>query len=371
MSGTSFKPSYGGPAISVARLAKALSESGVEISVWAPDQSATIGFPTMLQSTKCLSGTLRHAILAFGKADVIHDNGLWWPHNSTLSCLAAEAVVPRIVSTRGMLEPWALRHKAWKKRFAWWLYQKKDLERAARLHATSDQEAENLRRLGLSVSVVSIPNGVDLPVEGALEVERARLTLGKTKIALFLGRIYPVKGLPMLIDAWARVRPAGWMLHIAGPDEAGHRLVVERAVAANRLEESVRFLGPVVIPERMLVYAAAALFILPSYSESFGMVVAEALAHGLPVLTTTGAPWPNLVARGCGWRTEPTSEGIANALREATSCGTATLRAMGAKGQDYVAREFSWSASAQRMIDLYKEVIAQSSNPSTARLARQ
>lgn len=359
LSGTSFVQSYGGPAVSVSSLAKALVHCGVEVGVWAPDGSATGAFAGGVgPCVRSFRGSLAKAIDSFGPISIIHDNGLWLPHNHALSRLADERLLSRIVSTRGMVEPWAIRHKGWKKRLAWRIYQKGDLQRAVRHHATSDQEAANLRRLGLGVPIVTIPNGVDLPNEGRLAAHRARLVTGREKVALFMGRIYPIKGLPMLVEAWGRVRPLGWRLHIAGPDQAGHRAAVERAIIANQISDRVSFLGPVGPDERMRVFASADLFVLPSYSESFGMAAAEALAHCLPVLTTTCVPWQKLTARGCGWSVEPTVEGLANALRDATSCNSETLREMGDRGREYVAADFSWSAASQSIVALYRDVMS-------------
>ena len=105
----------------------------------------------------------------------------------------------------------------------------------------------------------------------------------------------------MLIDAWARVRPEGWLLRIAGPDEAGHQKQLEGAVSAADLSEIVSFTGPVESQMKKSAFLDADLFVLPSHSESFGMVVAEALAYSVPVLTTTATPWSILRERGCGW----------------------------------------------------------------------
>lgn len=355
---TSLRPQYGGPAFSVASLAHALAKAGAETGLWAADSSTDFAALPPETAVRLLTGSESDALAAFGKPNVLHDNGIWLPHNHVFAAVAAERGIPRLVSTRGMLEPWAIRHKKWKKSLIWWLYQERDLQRAARHHATSDQEAANLQRLGLGVPIASIPNGVDLPDEGQLAAQHARLATGREKVALFLGRIYPIKGLPMLVDAWARVRPSGWTLNIAGPDEAGHRAVVEHAIIANRLGGCVRFLGPVEAQDRMKLYATADLFVLPSYSESFGMAVGEALAHNVPVLTTTAAPWTQLVASGCGWRVEPTTDGLVDGLREATSCDSGTLREMGARAREYVAAEFSWSAVAKGMIALYRDVIS-------------
>jgi glycosyltransferase involved in cell wall biosynthesis len=175
---------------------------------------------------------------------------------------------------------------------------------------------------------------------------------------VFLGRIYPVKGLPMLVAAWARARPAGWRLLIAGPDEAGHRREVEACVAAAGLSDVVSFAGPVWGEAKTALLRDADLFVLPSHSESFGMALAEALAHGLPVLTTTAVPWPMLEARGCGWRAEPTVEALADALATASACDGPTLSAMGQAGRALVAAEFGWGRAAAAFAALYAELRA-------------
>jgi glycosyltransferase involved in cell wall biosynthesis len=255
-----------------------------------------------------------------------------------------------------MLEPWAMNHKRLKKRLAWRLYQRSDLKRACCHHTTAEMEASNVQRLGLGVPVRVIPNGIDLPqLDPNAPAKNAR---GEKKTALFLGRIYPVKGLPMLIEAWARVRPNDWQLQIAGPDEARHRAVVEKMVCAAGLNEVVSFLGPIDSQEKSGVFFNADLFVLPTYSESFGMAIAEALAHGLPVLTTTGAPWPMLTQRRCGLWIDPNVDGLAAGLRQLTSLDSATLQAMGARGRKLVAEEFGWDRIAEQFVAMYESLIA-------------
>jgi len=361
LAGTSLRPAYGGPAYSVSRLAMALTEVGVQVGLWAPDQSAaTTQLLPAESSVQRLTGTESEALERFGKPDVLHDNGIWLLHNHRLAEIAAKRGIPRMVSTRGMLEPWAMNHKRSKKRVAWWLYQRRDLKRARCHHTTAKAEANNLQRLGFRVPVCVIPNGVDVPEVGRIAAiaEVGKAGGGERKKALFLGRIYPVKGLPMLIEAWAQVRPRGWILQIAGPDEAGHRAEVEQAVRAAGLAETISFLGPLEGRAKQSALFAADLFVLPTHSESFGMAIAEALAHGLPVLTTTGAPWPMLPERGCGWWVEPTVDGITEGLRQATSLDSATLQAMGAKGRDLVAAEFGWQRVAKQFLLVYENLMS-------------
>jgi len=349
MAATSLAPAYGGPAYSVSRLATALAEAGAEVGLWSADGSvAGADLLPCDGAVRRLIGELRASATDF-QPDVIHDNGLWLPHNHRVAEVAQASGRPRIVSTRGMLEPWALRHKRWKKAAAWRLYQRRDLERAAMLHATAEAEADNLAGMGLKPPIRTIPNGVDLP-----DLAPKRPPQGPMRTALFLGRIYPVKGLPMLVEAWGRARPAGWRLVIAGPDEAGHRREVELVVAAAGLGESVSFPGPVSGAAKAALLQDADLFVLPSHSESFGMALAEALAHATPVLTTTAVPWPALETRQCGWRASPTVDGIAAALSVATAQTRETLRAMGAAGRELVSAEYGWPRIADEFLTLYE-----------------
>jgi glycosyltransferase involved in cell wall biosynthesis len=247
-----------------------------------------------------------------------------------------------------MLEPWAVRHKRLKKSIAWHLYQRRDLQRAQFLHATAAQEKQNLDRYDLAVPSGVIPNGVDLP-----DMAQPPCRSSEERTALFLGRISPVKGLPNLIEAWARLRPPGWRLRIAGPDEAGQRAALEYAAERADLRDVISFSGALDGEDKRAAFLNADVFVLPSHSESFGMAVAEALAHGVPVLTTTATPWVDLSARGCGWSVAPTAEGLTEGLRLATALAPAALRAMGAKGRNWMQADFSWPAIAERFLALY------------------
>lgn len=360
LAATNLQPDYGGPAFSISRLATALADLGIEVGLWASDGSAAIS-PLLPKdiSFQRISGSESEAFDRIGRVDLLHDNGIWLPHNHRLAVMAEKRGIPRVVSIRGMLEPWALKHKQAKKRIAWWLYQRRDLQQAQRHITTGETEAMNLRRLGLGVPISTIPNGVDVPemLSRDIRMKSQKTVRNPPRTALFLGRIYPVKGLPMLVQAWARVRPNGWSLRIAGPDEDGHQKQVEKAVSDAGLGDVISFTGAVEPQRKSEVFFDADLFVLPTHSESFGMAIAEALAHAVPVLTTTGAPWPMLQETGCGWRVQPTVDGIADGLLQATSLDRETLRQMGEKGRYLVLREFSWSRVANLMRWIYEDVL--------------
>ena len=359
IAGTSFEPDYGGPAVSVSRLATAVAGAGAKVALWAPDGSAVTSdaVPRPAPGMTCLGGSLEEALSTIGAIDIIHDNGLWLPHNHRIAALATRRGIARVVSIRGMLEPWAIRHKRVKKAIAWRLYQKRDLMKAALLHTTSKPEARGLSAYGLDCPVVTIPNGAGLP-DLRDKSSGPPVHSGKTKVALFLGRIHPVKGLPMLIEAWSRLRPEGWRLRIAGPDVNGHRAEVEALAARHGLAGTVSFPGPVDGDAKANEYRAASIFVLPTHSENFGMVVAEALSYGVPVLTTHGAPWQELETERCGWWVAPAVESLLSGLAEATSAAPDTLIEMGRRGRALIAARYGWGPIAGQFMAAYQQALA-------------
>jgi glycosyltransferase involved in cell wall biosynthesis len=286
--------------------------------------------------------------------DLVHDNGLWLPHNHAIARAARKFNLPRVLTPRGMLEPWAVRYRRLKKTVAWTLYQRRDINSAAVIHATSAGEADNLRRIGLSNPVVVVPNGIDVPPQIRVGTEVS----GSSRRALFIGRLHPGKGIPMLLEAWAREQPKNWELIIAGPAEVGHDREIRNAIERLGLDDSVRLIGPVYGARKISLYKSAHLSILPTHSENFGISVAEALAHEVPVLTTTGAPWRLLEDENCGWWVRADVSGLQEGLRVATSTPTSQLRQMGRRGRSVMKARFAWNQVAKDVRDhLYRPLM--------------
>ncbi len=123
------------------------------------------------------------------RSQVIHDTGVWLPTNRSAATVATKLSLPLVVSPRGMLSAWSLQAKHLRKKLAWGLYQKRDLQSAAVLHATSMQEAQEFRDLKLKPPIAIIPNGVDLPIRKAESGKRK----AESRTILFLSRIHPKK----------------------------------------------------------------------------------------------------------------------------------------------------------------------------------
>jgi glycosyltransferase involved in cell wall biosynthesis len=231
-----------------------------------------------------------------------------------------------------MLGQWAMAHGRWKKRLAWSLYQHRDLQSATAFHVTSELEADEVRSLGFRQPIAVIPNGFDFPIQLPTKQK------SEERHAIFLSRLHPKKGLTTLVRAWsAASMPSNWRLTIAGPDEV---------IFSGALDDSAKWQA----------YVNADLFVLPSYNENFGIVIAEAMAAGLPVVTTTGTPWSVLNERGYGWWVEPNVEMFAKSLREAASTSPDVLHDMGQRARDYVQKTFSWSETANKMITFYDQL---------------
>ncbi len=354
----SIAPWVGGPARTVTSLVRALERGGCRTAlVTAHPFAADVGISLPSDVRAAANGRGRRtqfrehldAALEATGASIVHDHGIWLPTNHLVARRARRRHLLRVVSPRGMLDPWALRWHCGRKRIAWALYQRRDLRSADLLHATSPAEAETFRDRGLDAPIAVVPNGVDLPdISDAVSQEGPR-------VALFLSRIHPKKGLIDLVEAWSALTAPDWELWIAGPDEGGHEAAVRETVArcSRRTTSPVRFLGAVPDVRRNELLARADLFVLPTRSENFGQVIAEALAAARPVLTTTAAPWPDLVTRRAGWRDEPGSESLRVMLEEALGTSRASLRAMGANGRAWMAESFAWESVARRMTAAY------------------
>ena len=374
------QPESGGPTRSVSALAEAVAHLDGEVELVAleygdafPKPMLTAGAQVKSVLVPCRGRVGQRLKWAGGFAAalqqrcqsaekvLLHDNGLWLPTNHLAARVARAAGVPLVISPRGMLTPWAMRFHGWKKRLAWQLYQHRNLASARLLHATSRDEAEGFRTLGLKQPIAIIPNGVSLPPEN----RKSEIGNRKSEIrtALFLSRIHPKKGLLELVEAWHQVRPAGWRVVIAGGDEGGHREVVKAEIRKLKLEKEFEFIGEVADEKKWDVYRSADLFVLPTHSENFGIVIAEALACGVPVITTTGTPWEELNTQRCGWWVEIGAGPFAAALRQALSLSDEERQAMGLRGRWLVEENYTWPAAAKRMLEVYRWVLGESSKP--------
>ena len=254
-----------------------------------------------------------------------------------------------VVSPRGTLSEWALKRSRFKKRIIWHLGQKKLFEMVDLFHATSENEYNQIRNFGYQNPVTVIPNGIDIP-----NYRKGVGKLNKRKL-LFLSRIHETKGLDLLLDAWEAIHEtfADWELVIAGPIEGSYPRYIQNLARQKNLND-VTFTGELKGSDKSNRFYESDLFVLPTRSENFGIAIAEALAHGLPVITTKGAPWSGLKDHGCGWWIDIGVAPLIEALKEAMSKPREELATMGAKGREWMERGFSWDRVGRMMYRTYE-----------------
>ncbi len=293
--------------------------------------------------------------------DVVHIHAIWPPWLHKMHRWARRRGIPVVLSPHGMLAPWAMAHKRWKKLLPWWLYQRADVAKATLIHTTSSKETEEIRALGFKNPIVEAPLGTTLPATVAAHN-------GSVKYLLFVGRIYPVKGLDLLLKAWALARIQGWHLVCVGPDQAGHMgalktlaqslgLSVRHGGLDGIADADVTFTGALYGASKDEAYLGARGLILPSYTENFGGVVVDALSFGLPVLTSNGTPWNHLVAAGCGLRFDLSPKSLTETLKDVASKSDVERIEMGARGRQLVKAKYTWPAVSASMLAAYRSLV--------------
>jgi glycosyltransferase involved in cell wall biosynthesis len=293
--------------------------------------------------------------------DLFHGNGMWQFPVHAMVRVAKKRGLPYVISPHGMLEPWALNKGRIKKRLILALFQHKDISQAQCIHATAAAEAQNLRTLGFKNPIAVIPNGIALN-EYPLRIPRN----SPQRTLLFLSRIHPKKGIELLIEAWAQLaqdKTADWKVEIAGNGEAVYIQELQQFIESKQLSQQIKIIGSQFGSDKLETYHRADLFVLPTYSENFGIVVTEALSCGVPVITTKGTPWEELETQNCGWWVDTGVEPLKQALEQALVLPQETLQAMGKNGRKLVEEKYSIEAVAEQMLALYKWILNKGEKP--------
>jgi glycosyltransferase involved in cell wall biosynthesis len=362
----SLEARHGGPSRSVLGLAHGLARLGhdVELLTTEPDVGRTDQpaphlfvrrFPRRWpQAFAAAPDLARH--LNRERYDVIHNHGLWLRPLHYAAQAARRSGSPLVISPRGMMTDWAWRYRRSRKYVAGRLVHPGALHDCAGWHATSTEEATDIGNRGFDQPVAISPNGIDLPSEqGLAEARRHWLEacpeIAQRRVALFYSRFHPKKRILELIELWAAHAPAEWLLLLVGIPEAYTIADLDRYVIRCNAA------GRVVVhdgTDAPAPYPVASLFLLPSHSENFGLTIAEALAHGLPVLTTDGTPWRGLAAHGAG-QCVPWTDYTA-VMKGMLACPPEALAASGKAGRAWMEAEFTWEKSAAVLVAFYERL---------------
>ncbi len=295
------------------------------------------------------------ALLNAIKPDVFHTNCCWMPLSALTAMWAKELGYKVIYTPHGMLEPYAIRRHYWTKKLpAIMLFQKRGLKVCDVIHATADTERNNLLKLGWNKSIAVIANCVQLD---HIEIKN---DWKRSHIVLFLSRVHPKKGINFLIEAVGKLKEQflGYKFVIAGPGDDAYVKELKELAVIHNVAEMFDFIGPVYADNKWPLYRKADVFVLPTWSENFGIVVPESLASGTPVITTNGTPWQELNDVKCGWCTEIGTMPLIDALSEFLKCTEEELQQMGLRGRKLVEEKYSSTSVAKQFIDMYAAVIS-------------
>ncbi|MCP5534611.1 MAG: glycosyltransferase [Akkermansiaceae bacterium] len=352
--------SAGGPSYMVAQMCNYLASLGHRVTILTNDAERGVddmcdldGRVVRINARGSQIDVALAKLVLEQHVDILHTHGLWLPVNRATTRAARRVRCNLIWSLHGMLRPWAMNHKCWKKKLAWWLFQRRHLTSASMIHTTSEDEAEEFRKLHLQVPQTTIPIGIGLPSLRDYEIKEC-----DKNYILFLGRLHPVKGLMNLVEAISELRPEGWHCLIAGPDEGGYRAVLEARIRDLGLGEWFSFLGRVSGINKEKLILKSTFVILPSFTENFGVVVPEALSYHRPVLATRATPWSTLPKLGCGWSIDVGAKPLAMQLKAIFEMDRETFETMGKKGRLYVETAFCWKAIAKRFAEIYQIELA-------------
>lgn len=286
------------------------------------------------------------------RPDVIHINGCWMPQCALIQKWSQQLGYKVLLTTHGMLNPLTIKRNYWTKKLpALLLYQKQAIAKANFLHATSHNEQENLLKLGYNNRIEMVAIGIQVK---DIEIKK---TWHKTRKIVFLSRIHPQKGVETLIRTVSALTAElkDYQVYIIGEGKTSYINKIHKLISKLNLSDIIHLENGVYGTRKWESLKEADLFVLPTYSESFGIAIAEALACGTPVITTKGAPWEELDTWHCGWWTEIGTEPLRKALLDFLSLSESNLETMGRNGRRLIEEKYSSKKMAEDMFALYKK----------------
>ena len=291
------------------------------------------------------------------KPDVVHVNCCWSPDCAVVQRLAQRRGYKVVLTPHGMLEPWIVKRHYWTRKLpALMLYQKAAVAKADCLQATAESERENLLKLGYNRNIHVVRLGID--AEGIA----LKSSWKRTKQILFLSRVHVKKGINFLIEAAETLRKEleGYRIVVAGEGEADYVASLTEMIRAKGLQDIVQLTGGVYGEEKWRLFQTSDFFVLPTHSENFGLAIAESLASGTPVITTTGTPWSDLNTCHAGAWIEVGTQPLVETLRGFLALTDDEREAMGRNGRRLIEEKYSAKVMAEKMMDVYRTVAGHS-----------
>ncbi|TWI34801.1 glycosyltransferase [Mesorhizobium tianshanense] len=303
--------------------------------------------------------------------DVVSLQGLWLYNNKAVANWCVANKKPFIITTHGALNPIAVQISAWKKALARMTFMRRVLDRVECYQALTETEYRTMRNYGIRKPICVVGNGINLPEQESLSSSERLIPreLAGRRTCLYLGRLFPIKGIDRLLRAWGRVQPSDdWQLIIAGGGEASYRQELESVAAQSRCR-NVHFIGFVSGELKSAWLRKAEFYVLPSHSEAFPMACLEAFSYGVPALLTTGCGLPEAAQAGAAIEIESSETGLFEGLSRVQSLSSDELRAMSANAIRFVRDRHNWQDIGAQLADVYDWMTGNRSPPACVRFA--
>lgn len=343
---------YGGPVAVAEQIVGELRRRGVDASLFpADEENPGFGYATLR--------TLCHAVT---QSDFVHIHGLWSFHATSAALISRWKGIPYIVTPHGMLDRWSLLRSRFKKLLYAFLFERRNLIKAAGVHFLNEEELSESREFEPRCRGFILPNGVKTDSFNSLpgrEVFELRYSECRGRVlALFLGRLHPKKGFNILLSAFATALEQVTELHliVAGPDEGGYLETLQAMTVSLCIAQRVTFTGLVKGEAKREVLGAADFFVLPSYQEGDSLAVKEAMAASLPVLITRACHMPEVAEQNCGLIVELNEGQVAEALIVLASDRN-LLRTLGTNGRRLMEQKYEWKSITGQLIEIYGDIL--------------
>ncbi|MGG2201576.1 glycosyltransferase [Paenibacillus validus] len=375
-------PRYGGPAKAIMGMARSLVGLGHQVTIFTTNQDGPgvldvplykptfhegveiryfpIQNPRYWGTSFSLANALRREIPNY---DIVHTHSLYLFHNWMAGMYCRHYRVPFIVRPHGTLDPYIYQRNRSRKRIMELLFENKNMKSASALHYTTEEEMLLARPVTFNSKGFVVPNGVDLdeyanmPEIGGFRKQYPELT--EKKIILFFSRLNFKKGLDILVDAFSKIHqqiPDAFLV-IAGPDNENYGEKVRQWIGERNIGDKVLFTGMLTGTKKLEALQEADLFVLPSYSENFGISVIEALICGTPVLISDKVNiWREVVVHRAGRAAPCDSNAFASEMKDLLS-NPQICDDMGERGKRFVANYYDWEHVGQQLEKEYQSII--------------
>jgi glycosyltransferase involved in cell wall biosynthesis len=329
-----FDPKAGGPFTVIKKTQEVLSENKLNVEIIFKKRKGNNKYSDLKKNIQ--------------KFDICHFYGGWTYFHVKSFLIDLNLKKKIIIDPTGYYEPWSFTQKKLKKKLAWIFYQKKILEKADLILCSSNLEKKNLLRLSKNFNIKVIPYGIyNNFIKKKVKKSKIR------KKAIFFSRIHKKKGIENLVRSWNEINNNDWTLDICGPSEQKYLKKIKLMKESNK----INFIKPVYTDNKKIrLFEKYDVFLLPSFSENFGISILESLARGLPVLTTTNTPWTNIKAFNAGWIIKSNLKYLKSTLIKIFKSSDNDFY-IKSRNAIKLSKKYSWNTISKLYIDTYRQLL--------------